>query len=237
MKEFDLDELAECNGKDGKPIYVAYQGKVFDVSKSKLWKGGVHMNRHQAGKELATDIRAAPHTPEVLEKFPQVGTIKTEPVRERQLPKLVSRILDHFPILRRHPHPMVVHFPIVFMFSTPVFNFLYLITGIKSFELTALHCLGGGILFTPLAIITGWFTWWLNYLGKPMRSVTIKTKFSFVLLLAQLIAFVWRILVPGILSSFGIESIIYLLIIISFIPLVTVVGWFGATITFPVEQE
>ena len=132
---------------------------------------------------------------------------------------------------------MVVHFPIVFMFSTTVFILLCLITGIKSFESTALHCLVGGILFTPIAMITGWFTWWLNYLAKPMRAVTIKTYCSLILMALQVIAFCWRILVPDILSSLGIGSIMYLLIIVSFIPLVSVTGWFGATLTFPVEHE
>ena len=237
MKEFDLDDLSKHNGKDGNPVYVSYQGKVFDVSESKLWKGGVHMNRHNAGKELTMDIQAAPHTPEVLEKFPQVGTVKAEPVLERQLPEFVSKILDLFPILRRHPHPMVVHFPIVFMFSTTVFNLLYLITGIKSFEVTAFHCLAGGILFTPVAMLTGWFTWWLNYLAKPMKAVTIKIYLSFVLVVFQLTACFWRILMPDISSSLGIGSIIYFLIIVSFIPLISVTGWFGAALTFPVEHE
>jgi predicted heme/steroid binding protein/uncharacterized membrane protein len=237
MKEFDVGELAEYDGKNGKPVYVVYQGKVLDVSESRLWKGGMHMNRHSAGKELTRDIQAAPHTPEVLEKFPQVGTLKAEAAVAQQLPEFVSKILDLFPILRRHPHPMVVHFPIVFMFSATVFNLLYLITGIKPFELTALHCLAGGILFTPIAMITGWFTWWLNYLAKPIKAVTIKIYVSFALLLLQVIAFCWRVLVPDVLSSLGMGSIIYFLIIVSFIPLVSITGWFGAALTFPVEHE
>ncbi len=41
MKEFDADELAGFNGeKNGNPIYVAYDGKVYDVSQSKLWRKG-----------------------------------------------------------------------------------------------------------------------------------------------------------------------------------------------------
>jgi uncharacterized membrane protein len=149
------------------------------------------------------------------------------------MPKFLSRLLARYPILSRHPHPMVVHFPIVFMFAATLFNLLYLITGIKSFEVTALHCLGGGILFTPLAILTGWFTWWLNYLARPMRPVTIKIRFSILLMVASVGAFIWRILDPGILLSFTGRSIFYSLLILSLIPIVTVIGWFGATLTFP----
>jgi len=237
MKEFDTADLLKYDGKEGRPVYVGYQGKVFDMSESKRWKGGIHMNRHHAGRDLTIELQAAPHTPEVLEKFLQVGTVKDEPVLKPQLPEVVATILDRFPILRRHPHPMVVHFPIVFMFSATAFILLYLITGIKSFEITALHCLAGGILFTPVAMITGWFTWWLNYQAKPMRAVTVKTYFSFVLMTLQVIAFSWRVLVPDVLNSFAIGSIIYFLIIVSFIPLVSITGWFGATLTFPVEHD
>ena len=84
MKEIDLEELEQSDGKDGKPIYVAYQGKVYDVSGSKLWKTGRHMNRHQAGRDLTTDIQAAPHTPEVLERYPQVGVLRKREAAERK---------------------------------------------------------------------------------------------------------------------------------------------------------
>ena len=69
---------------------------------------------------------------------------------------------------------MVVHFPIVFFISTPIFTILYLLTGIGSFETTGWHCLGGGVLFTPVALVTGLFTWWLNYELRPLRPVVIK---------------------------------------------------------------
>jgi uncharacterized membrane protein len=195
------------------------------------------MKRHQAGNDLTAEIEAAPHDTEVLDRYPQVGVLKKEEIPEKPMPKFLSSLLARFPMLRRHPHPMLVHFPIVFMFSPTLFNLLYLITGIKSFEATALHCLAGGILFTPLTMVTGWFTWWLNYLAKPMRAVTIKISFSILLMAVSIGAFIWRIWDPGILVSFTGRSILYLLLILSLIPIVTVIGWFGATLTFPVEKK
>ena len=237
MKEFDLESLLKFNGQDGNPVYIVHQGRVIDVTNSKFWKTGLHMKRHQAGKDLTADIEAAPHGTEVLDRYPQVGVIKKEETSERPMPKLLSSLLARYPLLRRHPHPMLVHFPIVFMFSPTLFNLLYLITGMKSFEVTALHCLGGGILFTPLAMLTGWFTWWLNYLAKPMRAVTIKMRFSVLLLAVSVVAFVWRILNPGILNAFTGGGAVYFLLILSLIPIVAIVGWFGATLTFPVEKK
>jgi predicted heme/steroid binding protein/uncharacterized membrane protein len=237
MREFRLEELSQFNGQGGRPIYVAYQGKVVDVTESRLWKSGVHMKRHHAGNDLSTDFQAAPHGPEVLERYPQVGVLKKEGEEARKLPVFLIRLLKFAPMLRRHPHPMTVHFPIVFMFSTTIFNLLYLLTGRGSFEITALHCLGAGILFTPLVMLTGYYTWWLNYLSKPLRPVYIKQRLSFLLLAMEIAALVWRLEVPGILSDVTFGSVVYSILVFSFLPLVTVIGWYGAQLTFPIERE
>ena len=237
MKEFNPEEVSLFDGKDGKSVYIIHHGKVYDVSGSKLWKGGLHMRRHHAGKDLTTDIGAAPHGAEVLERCPQVGVIKQRQVPERVLPEALLRLLERYPMLRRHPHPMTVHFPIVFMFSSTFFNVLYLLTRAQSFETTALYCLAGGIFFMPIVILTGLFSWWLNYMAKPLRSVTIKIVTSLVMYVFALIAFTWRVAVPDILSSFSLASVVYFLIILSFAPLVSIIGWFGAKLTFPIERE
>lgn len=46
MKEFSSEELSTFNGKEGRPVNIAFEGKVYDVSKSPLWSKGIHMNRH-----------------------------------------------------------------------------------------------------------------------------------------------------------------------------------------------
>jgi uncharacterized membrane protein len=194
------------------------------------------MKRHHAGRDLTTDIQAAPHGIEVLNRYPQVGVLKEEAV-EREIPKPLSFLLSRFPFLRRHPHPMIIHFPIVFMFSTAVFNIFYVLSGNKAFETTALHCLAGGVLFTPMAIATGFYTWWLNYMARPTRAVAIKQRVSMALLAVEIIVFVWRIEVPDILASFQFASLIYFSLILSLFPMVTVIGWFGAKLTFPIEKE
>ncbi|MEJ2655976.1 MAG: cytochrome b5 domain-containing protein [Desulfobacterales bacterium] len=235
MKEFNADELSGYNGENGNPVYVAYQGNVYDVSGSKLWRNGMHMRRHHSGKDLTTDIQAAPHEPDVLERYPKVGTLKKEP-EERQLPAVIAWLLQKYPMLRRHPHPMTVHFPIAFTFSPPIFIFLYLITGVKSFETTAINCLAAGIIFTIVAIGTGFYAWWLNYLAKPMKALKIKIPLAFVLLILEIFLFVWRINVPDIIKPVGGSGVIYLLIVFSLLPIVTIIGWFGASITFPIEK-
>ncbi len=235
LKEFTSAELNQFNGENGKPVYVVYQGKVFDVSESKLWRGGVHMKRHHAGKDLTTDFKAAPHGEEVLARYPQVGVLREES-EIRKIPNVLESLLRKYPMLRRHPHPMVVHFPIVFMFSTTVLNILYVITGVKAFEISALHCLAGGILFTPIAMFTGLYSWWLNYLAKPLRPITIKQWASVILLIIQITLFIWRIKEPYILDFGRLGSAIYFFLVLSLLPLVMVIGWYGAKLTFPIEK-
>ena len=217
MKELDPEELAQFDGKEGKPVHIAHQGKIYDVTASRLWKGGLHMLRHQAGKDLTADIQAAPHGPEVLERYPQVAVLKKSGPEQRKVPEPLARLLKRFPMLRRHPHPMVVHFPIVFMFSTTVFTLLF--------------------LFTPVAIITGYYTWWLNYMARTMRPVRIKQWLSIILLIIEIVVFIWRLAVPDILTPFRLASAVYLLLISSLFPLVTALGWYGASLTFPIEKE
>ena len=68
-------ELEEHNGKNGKPAYIAYKGKVYDVSQSGLWRDGEHMGMHQAGKDLTEELELAPHREEMLERVKLIGEL------------------------------------------------------------------------------------------------------------------------------------------------------------------
>jgi predicted heme/steroid binding protein/uncharacterized membrane protein len=236
MNEFDQESLGEFNGKNGKPVYVAYEGKVFDVSASRFWKTGTHMKRHPSGGDLTAEIQAAPHGPEILDRFAQVGILKTEKSPERPMPEWLALLLTRVPFLRRHPHPMIVHFPITLSIVPTFFTLLYLVTGIGSFETTAFHCLGAAIVFIPVGMVTGFFTWWLNYQARPMAPVRVKIYGSCILLAVALIAFIWRLLSPDVLLSFTGPGSIYFVLILSLIPVVSVIGWYGAKLTFPIEK-
>lgn len=236
MKEFDAEELAKFNGENGNPTYIAYDGKVYDVSESKLWRKGQHMNRHRSGEDLTSDMQAAPHDFNVLERFPQVGILKKVAAEEQAIPQPIAWLINRFPFLRRHPHPMTVHFPIVFVLSTTCFNILYLVTGVKSFEITALHCLAGGILFTIVGVTTGIYTWWLNYLAQPLKAVKIKLPLTIIMFVIEVIIFIWRVLTPGILDAVHLGSVIYFLLVLSLLPMIMVIGWYGASMTFPVDH-
>jgi len=75
VRTFTREELRQYDGKDGRPAYVALQGKVYDVSASFLWRGGKHQALHQAGADLTEALKSAPHGEELLTKFPVVGEL------------------------------------------------------------------------------------------------------------------------------------------------------------------
>ncbi|MBT0160032.1 cytochrome B5 [Candidatus Bathyarchaeota archaeon A05DMB-2] len=74
-RKFTLEDLKQYDGKNGKPAYIVYKGKVYDVTQSGLWRGGEHMGLHEAGKDLTEEIELAPHREEVLERAKLVGTL------------------------------------------------------------------------------------------------------------------------------------------------------------------
>jgi len=73
MRRISKQELSTFNGKDGAPIYFAFDGKVYDVSDSFMWKSGRHWVYHTAGEDLTKYLKDAPHGKEFIERFPVVG--------------------------------------------------------------------------------------------------------------------------------------------------------------------
>ena len=73
--DITLATLHYYDGSNGKPSYVAYKNKVYDVSDSEKWKNGRHFGKHAAGSDLTDALEGAPHGPEVLENVRYAGDI------------------------------------------------------------------------------------------------------------------------------------------------------------------
>lgn len=72
---YTKSQLALRNGQDKPEIWVAFEGKIYDVSGSRLWRNGKHYE-HWAGQDLSQELQNdAPHTHSVLEKFEVVGIL------------------------------------------------------------------------------------------------------------------------------------------------------------------
>jgi predicted heme/steroid binding protein/uncharacterized membrane protein len=76
---FTTEGLAFFDGSPGRPAYVAYNGTVYDASASVLWKGGTHVGRHPAGRDLTPFLDQAPHGEDRVLALPCVGTIARSP--------------------------------------------------------------------------------------------------------------------------------------------------------------
>ncbi len=219
------------NGKDGNPVYIAFEGKVYDVSKSPLWSSGLHMKRHPSGKDLSGELSAAPHGPEVLERYPQVGALKKEISEElKHLPSILQNLIQRFPMARRHPHPMIVHFPIAFLMGASLFILLHLLFQKLSFEIVNFYLLILGAIASPFAIASGLFTWWVNYRLKLTHFVRRKIQLSILLLIFEVILIIWRS------SSPKISNPIYFIMMLLLAPIVALLGYYGGQMTFPIEK-
>lgn len=65
--------------EQGQTFLVGFEGKAYDLSKSPMWKGGVHMGRHKAGSDLTDALKDAPHGKDfITERFSALGEWKEE---------------------------------------------------------------------------------------------------------------------------------------------------------------
>lgn len=74
MKEYTASQLALRNGQDREEIWCAYNGFIYDVSKSRLWRNGKHYE-HWAGQDLTKELADAPHNANVFDKYEVVGKL------------------------------------------------------------------------------------------------------------------------------------------------------------------
>jgi Predicted heme/steroid binding protein len=75
LTEYTRAQLALRNGQDRPEIWVALRGIIYDVSRSRLWLKGKHYE-HWAGQDLTDELKDAPHTEFVFDKFEPVGRLK-----------------------------------------------------------------------------------------------------------------------------------------------------------------
>ncbi len=153
------------------------------------------------------------------------------------LPAPLARLLKKYPGLVRHPHPFTVHFPIVFLYSAAFCDLVYLGAGIASFETSAFHFLGAGLITLPFSMLSGQISRRLSYPQEPDQTFHIEIFYSRLLLVLTLVAFAWRWLNPQILRDFGWTSLLYLLIILALPTIATYISFFGGLLTFPLEKK
>jgi predicted heme/steroid binding protein/uncharacterized membrane protein len=237
MKVYTIDELNSGTGKDNKPTLVVVDGTVYDLSGSKKWICGVHMNRHHAGADLSAEIRSAPHGPEVLTRFSSIGKLHSDPPPKRTgMRGRVESWLTRHPFFRRHPHPAVVHFPVGLLLVIPVLEAFAHLTASPRTEWAAFCCLALGVAAIPPAIVTGYFTWWVNYECAESTVISRKRMLAWASFFLGIgLLFVRLLIIPDPLTAnVGVSGAYFTgLLLISAV--IGYVGFLGGKLTIPYE--
>ncbi len=234
MDRMEQDELQKFDGAEGNKAFVAFEGRIYDVTDSRLWKNGKHFKSHQAGHDLTAAMKAAPHGPEVFDKFTavaEIGPREQAPATTMAMKtpsRLVSRILDE------HPHPISVHFPIALCIAASLFTFLGLVTPLPYMVEASYYNLIIATLATPVSIGTGLLSWYYNYSGIWTHIYRMKTFLSILLVLLLGAAFgILFLALDGVLAGHGLWHWAYCLLVLALAPTVVGLGYFGGKITFP----
>jgi len=75
LPSYSLSQLALRNGQDRDEIWIAFKGKIYDVTESRLWTNGKHYE-HWAGQDLTAELADAPHSDAVFERFSCIGKLE-----------------------------------------------------------------------------------------------------------------------------------------------------------------
>lgn len=188
MKKFSERELIEYDGKNGRRAFIAFNGKVYDVTDSSKWREGLHFRAHSAGIDLSNSLNDSTHGPEVLAGFPVVGDFDTaEEISS------FKRFLVY--TANRHAHSIFSHFTVSSFVLAPIILICSMaIPTWKPFESLSFQLLFIGFLSLPFSISTGLISWWAKYSFDLSGLIKKKLMFSFFLLIVSTIIVFWRLL-------------------------------------------
>lgn len=85
MKEAYSKKEEKDDAKKTTQTQFIYNGVLYEVGESKLWKNGAHMGRHYAGADLTSAMSGAPHGDEVLERISKIGPV-SDIEKQKQIP-------------------------------------------------------------------------------------------------------------------------------------------------------
>ena len=221
-RQFTIAELAGYDGKEGRSAYIAFKGKVYDATESRLWRGGKHGAAHVAGTDLTLAFAKAPHTEEVLARLPIVGFLVENQTFGQELLRWIDKL---------HPHATLVHLSIAYTVAAPFTFLCWILTGREVFDQITLYLLILGLITVPLSFLTGAISWIVNYETK--AEWTFNLKFALGVLLFLFIMGTFFLRVTGssvVLSQPG--SYYFFAILLLQLTLVLISDYFGKRIVY-----
>jgi predicted heme/steroid binding protein/CheY-like chemotaxis protein/uncharacterized membrane protein len=187
-RTFTIDELERFDGKEGRPAYVCFKGKVYDATGSGRWKDGVHGLKHQAGKDLTESFLQAPHGEGVFNRFPIVGELTKEETLRSQLLRRIDTL---------HLHTTLVHLSVGYSLLAPLTLVTWLVNRRAVFDEITSVLLVFGIATVPLSFITGIVSWIASYESTATRVFNFKIGLGILLFLIGLATLIWRLTAPS----------------------------------------
>jgi len=236
-------ELKRYNGRNGEKAYVAFRGKVYDVTESSFWKEGQHEEMHSAGEDLTEMMADAPHGDEVFEQMPVVATLQEEPAQERSEVKEKPRSnhntdtvaskaeLQHWYKIY-HPHPMTIHFPIALHLFAAGIDLLFFYSPSDAYAKAVFYALLVSTIMGFVAMIPGIFSWWVNYSFSMRRPFVVKLVVSLLTLLLGIIGIILYLEDPGIVYEASLEGITYHAIVLFTGMSVIALAYYGGQIVW-----
>jgi len=223
-----LQELKRYDGQNGQKAYIAYKGKVYDVTSSPLWKNGIHQNMHKAGQDLTEVLKNAPHGEEVFSRFTVVDTLDS--MKEEKF--------DWVAWYRKyHPHPMLVHFPIALHLFATGADMIFLFHPTNSLATAVFYTFFIATVTGGLAMVPGILSWKINYNLAMTPVFIIKLLVSMLTLLLGIIAIFVYLENPDMVYGTSYESILYHGIVLLTGMTVIILGYYGGKITWPDKES
>ena len=218
-----LEKLQQYNGQNGRKAYVAYKGKIYDVTGNRFWKNGIHKRIHKAGLDLTEAMENAPHAEEVFSGFSIVGTLKESHPSKNYWVEWYRKY---------HPHPMLVHFPIALHLFSGGLDLLFFFQPEASYATAVFYTFFIATVTGGLAMIPGILSWWLNYDLAFTSIFVIKLSLSIITLLLGIVGIIIYLNDPDVVYLMNLPSIIYHGIVLLTTLTVVVVAYYGAKLTW-----
>ncbi len=230
-----LGELKRFDGRNGAKAYVAYKGKVYDVTQSPLWKEGEHEGIHRAGEDLTSMLAAAPHGEEVFKKYEVVASLEEEepPSSSAEADKMKWRVWYR----KYHPHPMIVHFPIALHLFAAGLDLLFFALPKAAYAVAVFYAFFVATVMGLFAMIPGILSWWVNYDFSTSRPFVVKLIVATVTLLLGVVGISLYLENPSIVYEPTFEGVLYHFIILLTGVNVIVLGYYGGQITWGESTE
>ncbi|MDD2799111.1 MAG: cytochrome b5 domain-containing protein [Bacteroidales bacterium] len=75
LPQYTKSQLALRNGSEMDEIWIAFEGKIYDMTSSVYWKKGSHYGNFP-GQDLTEELSTSPHGRRVFENLTPIGELK-----------------------------------------------------------------------------------------------------------------------------------------------------------------